>query len=171
MELSFLISAPSARTASGSRTSSLFSHPYQVTLRGRGEAAGPPRRAAETAGPPPLGWAISNQLGGQGALWTERDKRPCVHRRLLIYRPFHPPTLPSGRPGPLCWEGAAPRSYATARPLAAGPRSPRAGVAPLPAQGRDSPGFSAVSLPAPAGHDPRAQRGPETGPWSSSAPA
>lgn len=65
---------------------------------------------------------MSNQLRGPGALWTERDKRPCVRCGLLIYRPHQPPPPPhrlSGRLGPQCWEGSAP-SPAAARPLAAG---------------------------------------------------
>lgn len=57
---------------------------------------------------PPPRWAMSNQPRGQGALWTERDKRPCVHCGLLIYRPLHP-LPPGGRPGPLRREGQSPQ--------------------------------------------------------------
>lgn len=118
---------------------------------------GSPGGAAETACPPPPGWAMSNQLHGQGALWTERDKRPCVHDGLLIYRP-PPPTLRSGRPGPHRRDGAAPGAPSPLAPWrlgaqpgsASGPGTPGASAGQLPAQGAGSPGSSASPVLAPA---------------------
>lgn len=60
---------------------------------------------------------MSNQLRGQGALWTERDKRPCVRCGLLIYRPLHP--LAERTPRSPVLGGGSSRSPAAARPLAA----------------------------------------------------
>ena len=110
---------------------------------------------------------MSNQLRGQGALWTERDKRPCVRYGLLIYLALHPHaertprSLVRGAGG-----GVSSRSPAAARPLAAGSaarartgarltaslRGPAAGTGP------DSPGSSAARLSAPTSPGPRAQR-------------
>lgn len=92
-----------------------FLHPYPATLGGGASRQG---GAAETAGPPPPRWAMSNQLRGQGALWTERDKRPCVRGGLLIYRPLHPPSERTPR-SPVLGGGSSQRP-AAARPLAAG---------------------------------------------------
>lgn len=98
-------------------TSAPFLRPYRATLGSRAS-----RRvlkgAAGTVRPPPPGWAMSNQLRGQGALWTERDKRPCVRYGLLIYLALHPHA--ERTPRSLVLGGVSSRSPAAARPLAAG---------------------------------------------------
>lgn len=81
-----------ARTRSSSRgTSALFLlHPYPATLRGSA-CQRVLKGAAGTAGPPPPRWAMSNQLRGQGALWTERDKRPLCALRVTDLPSPSPP--------------------------------------------------------------------------------
>lgn len=120
-----------------------------------------------------------------------------MHCRLLIYRPSAFASPLSGRPGAPCWAGAALRSHAAARPLAAGPGSARACVASLwgqspgltwllgnlaPSSGCRDPGPSGVCSPgAPrpqweSGMHPPRRRGrqapPSSGPprpaWTSS---
>lgn len=115
--LSFLISTPGVRMiqSSSRETSGLFPLVYPATLRG-GASCHASRGGAADRRPTPPRWAMSNQVRGQGALWTVRDKRPCVCCWLLIYRPLHPPPIlspsphprPSRRSGPQGWEGAAP---------------------------------------------------------------
>ena len=154
-----------ARRRSSSRgTSALFLlHTYPATLRGSA-CQRVLKGAAGTAGPPPPRWAMSNQLRGLGALWTERDKRPCVRCWLLIYRPLHP--LAERTPRFPVLGGVSSRSPAAARPLAAGSAAwactgsrltSNLQMAPLPAQGSDSPGSSVAPVPAPASPYPRAQ--------------
>lgn len=89
LQLSHLHSGRADAPAAEGQAGSSFSTPTPPPW-GEVRVGGSPREAAETGCPPPPGWAISNQLLGQGALWTEPDKRPCVHCGLLIYRPLHP---------------------------------------------------------------------------------
>ena len=118
LSLSFLISLFGASRPSSSRgTSASFLRPYRATL-GSSASRRVSKGAAGTVHPPPPQWAMSNQLRGQGALWTERDKRPCVRYGLLIYLPLHPHA--ERAPRSLVLGGVSSRSPAAARPLAAG---------------------------------------------------
>ena len=144
--------------------------------------------AAGTVRPPPPGWAMSNQLRGQGALWTERDKRPCVRYGLLIYLALHPHA--ERTPRSLVRGGSAPGAPLPLAPWrlgaqhgpARGPASPRASAAPLLAQvptylGPPRPGSQLPPAPAPApsggrrllgscsAPSCRARNAPETAAW------
>lgn len=103
---------------------------------------------------------MSNQLGGPGALWTERDKRPCVRGGLLIYRLATPSShIPAARmPRSLRRDGATPALVALA-PWRRG-RSPGAHGCWLTSNLRGCAAFASSSAPRsqlPASHD----RGPQ----------
>lgn len=98
---------------------------------------GTPGHGGGGAAGSPAGWAMSNQRGGQGALWTERDKRPSVRAGLLIDRP--------GLGSPRREDGAGVRSLA--RPLARCLRLERVPQPRASAPWRPAPGSGLPSRP------------------------